>query len=409
VKLPFSRPSIAAGVNQTIMFAISMATITAMIGGSGLGQTVWSGLSRLEFGQALQPGIALVLLAVLMDRVSHRMIEPGRRANRTARAGAATFARGHLRLLTSATVVVVAAVLVGLTPALATADLTRPPFEISLREPVKAAVGWVTVHFGPALDAITNLVQGYGLTPLRNALLWVPWPTTLAVVLLIGGFALGLRRGLLVTAAVATIGTLGMWAPAIDTVTVVGVAVLISLLVGFPLGVLMNGSARFASALSPVLDLMQTLPIFLFVIPTVVFLGAGPVAGTLATVLYAVPPMARLTEVGLRGVDAEAVEAATSLGATSRQILVGVRVPLGLRTIMVGVNQTILLALSMAVVSAFIGTPGLGERVLSSVSYAQLGLGIEAGTSMLLLAVVVDRVFAGLTRRFAAHRHLDAP
>jgi glycine betaine/proline transport system permease protein len=409
VKLPLARRSIAAGLNQTIMFAISMATISALIGGTGLGQPVWSGLTRLEFGQALAPGIALVLLAVVMDRASQprdvkRQGTPPAVDDDGSRALWGRFSRwtrSHLRLSIALAVVVPFSIVAGSVPRLAFADFSAPPesLRIQLRDPVNSAITWVNVHFGSFLDAFSNALQSYGINPLTNALEWMPWTAVLILGFMAGFLTLRVAGGILVAAAMAMIGAMGMWEPAINTVAIVGVAVFVSLLVGFPTGVLMSRSDRIAAVLRPVLDVMQTLPIFLFVIPVVIFLGAGPVAGTLATVAYAVTPLIRLTNSALRGADPEVVEAARSFGATERRVLFQVRVPLGLPTIMVGVNQTILLALAMVVVSAFIGTPGLGEEVLAGVTQAQLGRGIEAGLSMFLLALIVERIFTGAARR----------
>ena len=173
-----------------------------------------------------------------------------------------------------------------------------------------------------------------------------------------------------------------------------------------PIGVAMSRSDRLAALLRPVLDVVQTLPIFLFVIPAVIFMGSGSVTGTLATVGYALPPIIRLTNIALRNADPEVVEASQSFGATERQILMHVRGPLGLPTILVGLNQTVLLALSMAVVAAFVGTPGLGEEILVAVSGAKFGVGVEAGISMFILAVAFDRLFRAWTSRLSVGSHL---
>ena len=168
----------------------------------------------------------------------------------------------------------------------------------------------------------------------------------------------------------------------------------------------MSASNVVESAFRPVLDVMQTLPIFLFVIPSVVILGAGPVAGVLATVLYAIAPVIRLTNLALREVDEEVVEASASLGATWWQMLRNVRAPMGVPMIMAGVNQTIMLALAMAVVSAFIGSPGLGATILVALAEVDLAPGFEAGLSMLILAVVADRVLTGFVQRVRSGVHL---
>jgi glycine betaine/proline transport system permease protein len=167
----------------------------------------------------------------------------------------------------------------------------------------------------------------------------------------------------------------------------------------------MSASNAAATVLRPILDVMQTLPVYLFVIPAVLVFGTGEVAAVLATFLAAAPPMIRFTNTALRGVDAEVVEAAAAFGATPGQVLRQVRVPLGLQTIMVGLNQSVLIALAMAVVSAMIGAPGLGQDILASVERLNLARGIEAGLAMFLLAVVLDRLFNGSARMLTTLTH----
>lgn len=409
IRLPMARPSIRSGLNQTILYAISMATIATLIGGSGLGEPVWSALSRLEFGQALEAGIAIVLLAVILDRVSEgshvaKFRTSSERPLLTKLPASWSTSARRRRLVVSAAVVVPFTVVAGIVPAFAFMDFSSPPavLELSLRGPVKDLVASANEHLGALFEGFTYAVQVWGLNPIVDLLTWIPWQAILLLGFVLGTLSLGFVDGTVVLASLALIGTLGLWTPAIYTIAVVGVAMVASLSVGFSLGVLMSRSDRFAGLLRPVLDVLQTLPVFLFVLPSVIFLGSGPVPGVLATFLYAVSPIIRMTNTALRGTDPGVLEAARSSGATDRQILLGVRVPLGMPTIAVGVNQTIILALAMAVVSAFIGTPGLGEEVLAAVSQAQLGRGVEAGLSLFLLAVLVDRLFAHRIRRFGS-------
>lgn len=406
VRLPLARNDIRSGLNQTIMYAISMATISALIGGTGLGQPVWSGLTRLEFGQALEPGIALVLLAVVLDRASQgrsrdrTTVRHGKLANALGILAVSRMSHRTRWLLVIAIATPVIAI-ISLTPFLNTVDFSTPPaaMKLSLRDPVRNLVDSLNVNFGSALDALNNTVLTFGIMPIVDFLTFISWPAVLMIIFVLAKLNLRTVRALLLTGCVAIIGSLGMWVPAIYTIAVVGVAVAVSVVIGVPIGVLMSRSDRVAALCRLPLDIMQTLPIFLFVLPTVVFLGAGPVAGTFATAIYAMPPIIRYTNAALRDTDSEVIEAAISTGATKRQVLTGVRVPLGLPTITVGVNQTVILALAMAVVSAFIGTPGLGAEVLAGVTQARLSLGVDAGIAMFLLTVFINQMFAGIVRR----------
>jgi glycine betaine/proline transport system permease protein len=411
VKLPLARPSIAAGINQTIMFSMAMATIAVLIGAPGLGEPVWSALGRLEFGQALQAGFALTLVAIVMDRTSAVALTGASRSRRDGGQSDASrskqFVRRHLRGLTAVAVTGVGGVLFSSIPQLMYADFTQPPawLRIDLRRPVNDFLDGLNTRYQGVFDWIRTTIQESAIDKIYSGMAWLPWPVVIALAFMIGFAALRWRGAILASGGIALIGSFGLWASTIDTLSICAVAVALALVTGFPLGVLMSQSDRVAAVVRPILDVMQTLPIFLFVIPTVVILGSGPVSGALATTLWALPPMARMTNVALRGADREVVEAATSFGATDWQTLRQVRVPLGMPTLLVGVNQTVLLALSMAVVSAFIGTPGLGEVILAAVRYAEVGKGLEAGVAMLILAIIIDRVLNGFSVRLATSTH----
>ena len=415
VQLPLARSSIMAGVNQTIMFAMAMSIIAAMIGAAGLGQPVWRSLSRLEFGQALEGGIALVLMAIVMDRVSGRLGNARASRRPTAELDGYTrdrvlerFLRNHRNGLIGVAVVIGFAFTVEAIPSLRLADFGNPAgsLQVSLGGTVDSAVDWLNVHLAFLLDPMGDAIVLYALNPLTDVLSWLPWPAVVLAAFLVGCLARGWRAGVLQAGCIVLIGLLGTWDAAIVTMSIVGASVFIAVLLGIPLGIAMSASDRFAAVLRPVLDVMQTLPIFLFVIPTVVILGVGPVAGVLATVIYASPPVIRLTNLALRNVDRETVEAATSFGSTSWQTLRHVRVPMGFQTIMAGVNQTIMLALAMSVVAAFIGAPGLGATILVSLTEVDLATGFEAGLSMLVLAVAIDRLITGLASRLRSAEHL---
>lgn len=401
VKLRLARPSIMAGLNQTVLFAMSMATVASMIGADGLGQPLWDSLNRLEFGLALEAGIALVLFAIILDRVS---------AGNGRSSRGSKHALAPLQALAVGGALLVAAVAVQLIQVLRLADFTKPPaaFQISLREPVVAAVDWINLNLGFLIDPVVNAAQRFVLNPVVDAVLSVPWPFVVGVTAAAATATMGAVRSCMIVAALLGIGAIGMWEPAGVTLGIAAISVLAGILIAAPIGIAMSRSDRVERVLTPTLDVLQTIPIFLFVIPAVVVLSSGPVSGVLATIAYIVPPIIRITNVALRGIDPEAVEAATSFGATTGQVLRQVRVPLGMPTLAVAVNQAIMLALAMAVVSAFIGTPGLGQELLAAVYTGRLSNGIEAGVAMFLLAVVVDRLVSSSSQMVLARHHLSA-
>ncbi|MFC7363254.1 ABC transporter permease [Nocardioides astragali] len=403
VKLPMASHSIQAGFNQTIMYAIAMATMAAMIGASGLGVPVWGGLGRLAFGDALEGGIALVFVAILLDRIS--AVHPagsdrsGFRPSRSKR-------RLVVRAATAAalTVGTVAATVALRGP---WQDFDDPPWDkvISLRGPIESLIEWLNTTWGEQFDAFQAFVQELGLNPLGTLFTSVPWYVVVAGVALTCAVLVGRLAAVVAGVGVLLIGVLGMWTSAAETLAVITTAIGLVLVVAFPLGVLMSMSDRVEACFKPILDVMQTLPVYLFVIPAVIFLGTGEVAGTIATFIAASPPMMRYTNAALRNVDPEVVEASVMAGASPWQVLTQVRIPLGLPTLMVGLNQAVLLAMAMAVVTAFIGSPGLGQDILYSLQRFDLARGIEGGLAMLLVAVIIDRVFQGAARMLSTVTH----
>lgn len=250
--------------------------------------------------------------------------------------------------------------------------------------------------FGGVADALLYLLGG-----LERALLAVPWwLVTLALALLVWNATRRPLAGALVAAGLVLVGTFGLWPETVTTLALMALATALCVLVGVPLGVLMSRSAGFKAVLLPVLDLMQTLPSFVYLVPVVMFFGLGNVSALFATFVYAVPPVIRLSDLGLRSVDRSLIEAAETAGANELQVLRYVRLPLALPTLAAGVNQTIMLALSMVVLTSMIGARGLGQVVLRGLQRGDVGLGLEAGLAIVLLAVVMDRVTAGYARRW---------
>ena len=248
--------------------------------------------------------------------------------------------------------------------------------------------------------------------PLLVFLVWLekllsntPWPL---IVLLVAVLAwVGARSLLVVTGSVASflvIGYLGMWEDTMATLAIISVATLVCVAVGIPLGILMARSDRAQAMITPGLDVMQTIPSFVYLIPVVMLLGIGKVPGLLAVCIYAIPPIVRLTNLGIRLVDKEVLEAADAFGANYRQKLFGVQVPLALPNIFAGVNQTIMMALAMVVIASMIGVKGLGLPVLRAISNQYLALGLMNGLAIVALAIIFDRISQKFGWRLQKHR-----
>ncbi|RJX65200.1 proline/glycine betaine ABC transporter permease [Vibrio sinensis] len=199
------------------------------------------------------------------------------------------------------------------------------------------------------------------------------------------------------------IGYFGMWEDTMRTLSIITVCTLLSIILGIPIGIAMARSNRVQSMIVPLLDVMQTMPAFVYLIPVVMLLGIGKIPGVIAVVIYAIPPVIRLTNLGIRLVDKEVLEASTAFGATARQRLLGVQLPLAMPTIMAGINQTIMMALSMVVIASMIGVKGLGQPVLKSITNQYFTLGLLNGLAIVVLAILFDRSSQAYAKRTQAH------
>ncbi|MGW3467663.1 ABC transporter permease [Saccharopolyspora sp. NPDC000995] len=273
-------------------------------------------------------------------------------------------------------------------------ELPRIPVGASF----KALVDWLESNIGPVFDFIT-LVLVSAVSGLTYALTFLP---ELVMVLLFTALALWLRSwrfALFSLIGFGLIASMREFQAAMETLSLVLVASVIAVLIGVPLGILAARNSRVRMVVRPVLDLMQTMPAFVYLIPAIIFFNIGETPGVVATVIFSLPPAVRLTELGIRQVDKEVVEAGEAFGAPSRKILTGIQLPLAMPSIMAGINQVIMLSLSMVVIAGMVGAPGLGTDIYQAVTRVQLDLGFEAGLSVVILAVYLDRITAVLSDR----------
>ena len=258
--------------------------------------------------------------------------------------------------------------------------------------------------YGEAIESFFDPILWF-LIWLEKLLLATPWPI---IMLVIAGLCyLGARSWKLSLGSILTfalIGYLGMWEDTMSTIALISVATLLCISIGIPLGIWMARSDRVQALVTPVLDVMQTIPIFVYLLPVLMLLGIGKVPGLLAVMIYAIPPIVRLTNLGIRLVDKEVLEAADAFGSSYRQKLFQVQIPLALPNIFAGVNQTIMMALSMVVIAAMIGVPGLGVPVLRAVSNQYLALGVMNGLAIVAIAIIFDRVSQAFGKRLQKHR-----
>ena len=283
---------------------------------------------------------------------------------------------------------------------------------INIGKYIEMAINWLTENFAGLFDVINHIVGGF-IDGFQGILMWVPFYLMIAGIAALAWWKAGKGTAVLTLLGLLLIWGMGFWVQTMQTVALVLSSTIIALLFGVPLGIWTGRNDKYQQRKKKTggdtvlfviknlqfLDLMQTMPAFVYLIPAVLFFGLGPVPGAFATVIFAMPPVVRLTDLGIRQVPEDIVEATRSFGATSGQLLFKVQLPLALPTIMAGVNQTIMMALSMVVIAAMISAGGLGEIVLKGITQMKIGLGFEGGIAVVILAIVLDRITQGFVRR----------
>ena len=304
------------------------------------------------------------------------------------------------RIRTGGLLLVALAALVTLELSLNAVGAFPEEWRIPLAEWINQARRWVisnqTTHglFLLVLNPISDAID-YSLRWVEAALLWLPWFVIVMATGMVATSILGFKGGILTAAGVMYFGSVGLWEESVQTLALMGVAVVISVAIGIPLAIWAARRERVERALRPLLDAMQTLPAFVYLIPVVLLFGIARVPAIIATVIYALPPVIRLTTLGIRSVESSTVEAAEMFGATPGQILRKVQLPQAMPTILTGINQTIMMALSIVVIAALIGAGGLGQVVLESLRRLFVGRALEAGLAIVVLAIIMDRLMHG--------------
>lgn len=256
---------------------------------------------------------------------------------------------------------------------------------------VEKGVDWMTIHWSSFFTGIKTGIEAI-INGFEFIYIGIPFVIMLVMIAALAYFTAGKRTAIFSVAGCLIIKSIELWEMTMSTFALVTTATLIALMIGVPLGICMSGSDRLNKIMRPVLDFMQTMPAFVYLIPAVYFFDLGPVPGAVATIIFAMPPIVRLTSLGIRQVPADVVEASKSFGATQKQMLFKVQIPLAMPTILAGLNQTIMLSLSMVVISAMIGSGGLGDVVLKGISQMKIGDGFEGGLAVVILAMILDRI-----------------
>ncbi len=377
VQLPMAVRTIITGMSQTVMMALGIVVLATLIGATGLGSPILESLNQRRPGRGLAAGFAIVAIALILDRISRAAAE-GDRTRRLPR----TWQLGALAAIVVATLIGRSA---GWSTFPARWDWTSFDF-------IDDAINWVRDNARPVTRRFTDEVTTKLYLPPRDFLTdTVAWPVPVFVT----GWACWRIRGIglavFAASAVLSIGLIGLWEPSIVTLVQVIISTVLTLLVAIPLGVWAGRNRRVERAMGPILDAFQTMPSLVYIIPCVVLFTVGVVPGIIATVIYAMVPGVRITALGIREVPEESIEASRTFGATPRQTLFRVRLPLAAPTIMAGVNQVIMMVLAMVIITGLVGGGGLGFMVTESLARSYFGQGFEVGLALVLMAMILDR------------------
>ena len=463
IKIPLSLPSIMMGINQVIMMALALVVLACFIGAEGIGGQVWLAIRNLDVGWAMEGGLCILFMAIMFDRFSMSLtkqkdtlpsdvqefylLPQSWEKFQVARFIEKPLLYLHfvvnlvcknitnfiaivfrniflffnkdfaedLRDFLSKRYYIIPSFIVFLLISLIDNYLisigTFPEeWKLSIRQPIADGVKSLTVNpgfiaFAKGLRAFVYLNL---LRPLDTFLTHIPWWYTMSVFVAIGYFTVGLRFAVITALLLLFIGACGIWPQSMITLSSVLVSVVLCFAIGVPLGIIASYNQRFKEVLNVVLDAMQTLPYFCYLIPVLMFFGGGIVSAVLATVIYAIPPIIRLTALGLTQVSGTYSEVSRSFGGTLFQTLKKIKFPLAVPSLVIGFNQTVVMAFAMQIVTPLIGGKGLGLEVFNGLARSDTGRGLAAGIGIVLLAIIIDRITLAWTKKQRQALGLDA-
>ena len=385
VRLPTARSDLLVGVNQVIMQCLAMVVLTSFIGMPGLGQKLLQLMQALKIGLSFEIGVTIVLLAVTLDRMSRAwaVLQPRH------------FARGtpwllrHRVLAVWAGLTLLAFALAAISPWFSQIERSQA---LSIARPIDVAVDVMIGLIDPVSQRLRWFLITWVLIPFRDAVLWLPFTTVLAMLMALGWAVGGLRSALVCLGYFGVIAMTGWWDRAMITVYTVITSVTLAALMGFPLAIWGARAEGRARKVLFMCDTLQTFPSFIYLIPVIMLFGVNDVAVVGSVVLFAAVPLVRYTIEGLRSVAPELVEAARMSGATRRQLLWKVQVPMALPTILIGVNQSTMFSLFMVIIAAFIGTQDLGQEMQRALSTTDVGKGLVLGLAVAFIGLMVDHL-----------------
>ena len=393
VLIPSAKPGLMVGVNQVIMLSLNMVIIASMIGAGGLGFDVLASLRRQAIGEGLEAGIAITLIAIVVDRLTQAWAAQAPELHSESN----SVLSGRTKFL----LIVFTVLAITTTVGFALPFFAQWPevWEVTTGQFWNDLVKWININFFDQLEAIKIFILLNILKPLKLFLLELPWPGALILLGLAGYQLGGAKLALLVVSLAGFILITGQWTKAMITVYLCGISVVFASIIGMTVGIVASGSTRLKKAVLIFIDTLQTLPSFVYLLPVVMLFRVGDFSAMVAVVLYALPPAVRYTIYGIEQISASLIEAAKTSGCTRIQTLTKVQIRLAWPEIMLGINQTVMFALSMLVITALVGTRDLGQEVYIALTKADTGRGLVAGLSVAFIAIITDRLISAAARR----------
>lgn len=386
ILIPTAQAELRVGVNQIVMLSFSCAVLASLVGTNGMGYDILIALRQLNIGRGLEAGLGITLAAILLDQLLQKSVSRATRPRVSLQRF--LFGIGLVLLITT-----------GLS--MIEPRLARYPeaWTLSTGSVADSIVEWINVNLFWLMDGFKSALLIYFLIPVKTFMVSVPWTVGVMFVALLGYLVGGWQRALLVGLLMLAIAAVGLWQVTMLTIYLCSVAVIMASALGIPLGILAGRSPAMARIILPVLDTLQTLPPFVYLIPVIMFFGSGEFPAFIAIVAYAICPAVRFTELGIRQIPVSLREAGTQLGMTSMQRLFKVDLPTAAPQILMGLNGTIVMALAMLVITALIGTKDLGRETLNALAKVNPGQGLTAGLAVACLAVIANRLVGGLAEK----------
>ncbi len=393
VLMPSATPGLMVGVNQVIMLSLNMVIIASMIGAGGLGFDVLASLRRQAIGDGLEAGIAITLIAIVLDRLSQAWAVQAPKQHVESNK---KFYIRHKNLVIALMVLAATTFIGFVVPFFAQ---WPEQFEITTGQFWNDLVKWININFFDQLEAVKIFVLLNILKPVKLFLLSLPWPGVLLLLALAGYQLGGPKLALLVVSLAGFILITGQWTKAMITVYLCGISVVTATMIGIAVGVFTTCYPKMKKSVLVFIDTLQTLPSFVYLLPVVMLFRVGEFSAMVAVVLYALPPAIRYTLYGIEQISPSLIEAAKTSGCTKLQLLTKVQFRLAWPEIMLGLNQTVMFALSMLVITALVGTRDLGQEVYIALTKADIGRGVVAGLSVAFIAIITDRLISAAARR----------